>query len=79
MKRVVALLMIMLLSVSVLSAYAQESRPLSKSINDSTFQAASDHIAKWGDSEPIARDESLRDNPEERAKRVGPGTERPQW
>lgn len=46
-------------------------KPLSKDPNKGTFQASADHISKWGNSAGIAKQQSLRGNKAELAKRRG--------
>ena len=46
-------------------------KPLSKDPNKGTFQASADHIAHWGASNSSAKQQSLRGNKEELAKRRG--------
>lgn len=72
MKKVMVLVIIMVFALSAVSAFAADApqgKPLSKAGDGSSFQAAADHIANWGKSEPIARASSLRDNKAELEKR----------
>ncbi len=70
MKKIIVLAVIIVFTLGMVSAYAATGdRPLSKSISDGTFQGAADHIAKWGNSAPAAKEMSLRGNKEELKKR----------
>ncbi|MGB2601538.1 MAG: hypothetical protein WBD00_04985 [Candidatus Omnitrophota bacterium] len=72
MKKVIVFALIMVFALSAVSAFAAEAakgKPLSKEGDGSSFQAASDHIAKWGDSRPLAKELSLRDDKAELDKR----------
>lgn len=75
MKKVLVIAILFMFVLGAVSAFAEEAaataqgKPLSKVPGESTFQAAADHIALWGKSEPIARQESLRGNKAELDKR----------
>ena len=75
MKKVLVIAILFMFVLGAVSAFAEEvapaakGKPLSKVPGESTFQAAADHIALWGRSEPIARQETLRGNKAEMYKR----------
>ncbi|MDP8299249.1 MAG: hypothetical protein P9L88_05035 [Candidatus Tantalella remota] len=70
MKKIIVLAVIMVFALGMVSAFAAtDHRPISKSISQGTFQGAADHIEKWGDSAPAAKEMSLRGNKEELKKR----------
>jgi hypothetical protein len=63
MKRLLVLAIIVVFTfsaVTALAAQATKGKPMSKYPNKGLFQAYSDHIANWGKSSAIVREQSLR-------------------
>ncbi|MBD3426102.1 MAG: hypothetical protein GF409_02590 [Candidatus Omnitrophica bacterium] len=72
MKKIAVLAIIVVFALGTVSAFAgegQKGKPMSKSYDDGTFQAAAEHISHWGKSQEIVKDESLRDKEAELEKR----------
>ena len=77
MKKYLIIAVAILFCLGAVSAFAADTakgphRPASKSIDDPMFQAASEHISKWGKSSEIVKDESLRTDVEKLDERRGP-------
>lgn len=77
MKKLTVFVVVVLFMAGMTSAWAAQATqgkthvPAGKSINDGTFQAAADHVEKWGDSAPNVKASSLRGNDKELARRRG--------
>jgi len=74
MKKVMMLVLVLVMAVSVMPAYAakkapSKGKPLSKSVDKNVAQAAADHIENWGKSCSKMKDQSLRDNKDELTRR----------
>ncbi|MGB3081467.1 MAG: hypothetical protein WBB86_00595 [Candidatus Omnitrophota bacterium] len=75
MRKALVLAVVVLFSVSVVSAFAGSAcaqgkgKPLSKTPGKGMFQAASDHIGCWGKSTKSAKQKSLRGAQEPTGKR----------
>ncbi len=63
MKRLLVLAVLAVFTLSAITAFAAQAtqgKPMSKEPGKGAFQAASDHIAEWGKSSAIVREQSLR-------------------
>lgn len=79
MKKVITLMVIFIFAAGITAAFAGDAsghRPASKPISTPAVQGAADHIAQWGESSKIVREESLRTDTSTLSKRRGCGSKK---